>query len=268
MEHLLSQWGVIRGRLKGKNVFLFLDYDGTLTPIVETPDKAIMSGEAIDELSLITQCPDCITAIVSGRSIINIRSLVPVEGIILAGNHGLEIQGTAIGSHVFVPDAMHGIIQEIKIKLQEALGSVPGLLIEDKRWTLSCHYRQVLQEDVARVRAVFNEVTRLFQKDGKIYVAEGKKVLEVRPSVEWGKGKAILWLLNKQLFGNTKDIVPIYVGDDVTDIDAFKVLQDKGITVWVGKEPQFTTGYFLKDTTEVIGFLKKLRALLLEKEDA
>ena len=263
----MRQWELIRSRLQGKNVFLFLDYDGTLTHIAETPDEAVMSEEAIDELSFIAKCSNCVTAIVSGRSIVNMRSLVPVEGIIFAGNHGLEIYGTAIGSHVFVSDEMLGIIQEIKIKLQEALGAVPGFLIEDKRWTLSCHYRKVSSENVALVKGMFKEVVDSFQKDGKIYVVEGKKVLEVRPSVEWDKGRAVLWLLNKQLFGNNKEVVPVYAGDDVTDIDAFRVLQDNGITVWVGKEPKFPTGYFLNDTTEVIEFLRKLKALLVKKDD-
>ncbi|MFH0941204.1 MAG: trehalose-phosphatase [Candidatus Omnitrophota bacterium] len=272
MEHLLSQWELIRSRLKKKNVFLFLDYDGTLTPIAETPDEAVISGEAMDALSFVAKCPNCVIAVVSGRSIVDIRALVPIEGLIYAGNHGLEIQGTAIGSYVFVPEAMHGIIQEIKIKLQEAIVSVPGLFVEDKKWSLSCHYRKVSPEDVALAKAMFKEVVHSFQEDGKIYVVEGKKVLEVRPSVEWDKGKAVLWLLDKYLFGNNfdnnKEVIPVYLGDDATDIDAFKALQDKGITVWVGREPKFPTGYFLKDTTEVIEFLQKLKALLAEKEDA
>lgn len=264
MEHLLSRSETIKSRITGKNVFLFLDYDGTLTPITETPEEAIMSREALDELFFIAKCPHCLTAVISGRSLENIRAIVPVSGLIYAGNHGLEVYGAAIGTHVFAPKTARENIQKIKIKLQKTLGSIQGFLLEDKEWTLSCHFRKVSKKDTVLLKSIFNEVVRSFQKNAEIRVVEGKEVLEVRPSVDWNKGKTVEWLLNKRLFASNQQIVPVYVGDDITDIDAFKILQNRGITVWVGKEPKFQTGYSLKDSAEVIELLKKLRSILLE----
>ena len=267
MENLLCQWDLIKNRIKGKNISLFLDYDGTLAPIVEQPEDAIMSSEMRDMLSFISTVPGVIVSIISGRSIEDIARRVNIPEIIYVGNHGLQIRGETTGLKDFVPTAYQAVISEISGKLKDAVGRVDGVFAENKFLTLSCHYRLVSDENVSYVKSLFEAVVAPYVKAGQVYVVEGKKVLEVRPSVGWDKGKAVLWLLDRRLLGNNKEAISIYIGDDVTDIDAFKVLQDKGITVWVGTEPKFSTGYFLKDTFEVIEFLEKLMALLLSREE-
>jgi trehalose-phosphatase len=268
MENLLSQWGLVKEQIKGKNVLLFLDYDGTLAPIVGHPEDATMSSDMRDTLSFLSVAQNIVTIVISGRAIEDIAGRVSIAEIIYVGNHGFQIRSEAIGSQDFAPVGYQAVISEMAKKLRKAVGKLDGVLIEDKHLTLSCHFRLVRDEDVPYARSLFEVVVLPYVKAGQVRIVEGKKVMEIRPLADWDKGKAVLWFLGKKLFVNHEEVVPIYVGDDATDIDAFKALQGKGITVWVGKEPKFPTGYCLKDTTEVGEFLKKLRVLSLGKEDA
>jgi trehalose 6-phosphate phosphatase len=86
----------------------------------------------------------------------------------------------------------------------------------------------------------------------------GKKVLEVCPPVNWDKGKAVLWLLHNMSFSENTPVLPIYIGDDITDEDAFKLLKGSGLTVFVGKPKKSNAEYYIKDTNEVLSFLSWL----------
>lgn len=264
MKNLLEAWGSVKESFMGKNIFLFLDYDGTLTPIVERPEDALLSGEVRDVLSLLSVIPFCRIAVISGRSRDDIVRLVDVGRLVYAGNHGLEIRGDEIGYQTFVPEGSRDVIRGVRDILLKASTRLQGVLVEDKGPTLSFHYRMSPESDLDYIKAVFKESIKQQLADKKIRIVEGKKVFEVRPALDWDKGKAVLWLLERGLFGNNKPVVPVYIGDDTTDEDAFKVLAGKGLSVWVGQEQRIKTDYFLKDPGEVFKFLQLVRVLFLK----
>ncbi|HAJ57077.1 MAG TPA: trehalose-phosphatase [Candidatus Omnitrophica bacterium] len=264
MENLLRNWDLIKKELLDKNIFLFLDYDGTLTPIVGRPEDAVLSAQARGLLSSLSNLPSCRVAIISGRSVENIAAMVGLNKLIYAGNHGLEIRGQGVGSQIFTPDGFRDIIKGVRDLLLKACSRFEGVIIEDKGPTLSFHYRMSPEADIALIKGFFKESVKRRVAEGKIRIVEGKKVFEVRPAIDWDKGRAVQWLLDKGLFGDGRPVVPVYIGDDTTDEDAFRVLAGNGLTVWVGQGQKVETDYFLEDTGQVLEFLEKVRFLKIE----
>ena len=266
MDYLFAKWDKIKGELSNKFIFLFLDYDGTLTPIVEIPDKAVISKESRELLKKLSKSPNCALAIISGRSLSDIKGIVGLKDIIYAGNHGLEIEGPKIKFESQVSPRLKSIIRYIYKDAVSKLAKIKGVLIEDKGLTISIHYRLVDEKDVHRFLSIFNEITDLYLVRGKIKINPGKKVYEIRPPVMWDKGKVVLWLLARQQFLSGKNkIFPVYIGDDVTDEDAFKVLKKKGLTIFVGEKAGSAAQYYLKTTEEVTEFLRLISDLIVSK---
>ena len=138
--------------------------------------------------------------------------------------------------------------------------------MEDKGVTLSVHYRMVGRDKEFLVRRIFEYVCLPYRRQNRIKIYEGKKVLEVRPPVEWDKGKAALWLLRKQeILKGKGGVLPVYLGDDSTDEDAFSALKNKGITVYVGNPQSTAAQYCLADTTEVTELLQHMICGAYEK---
>ena len=257
MEYLFSHWGKLKDRLTDKFVLLLLDYDGTLTPIVETPDKAIISKERKDLLDKLSTSPHCRVAIISGRSLSDIKAIVGLKDIIYVGNHGLEIEGPKIKFESQVSPRLKSIIRHIYEDAVSKLSKIKGVLIEDKGLTISVHYRLVDKQDIQEFLSIFNEITYPYIVRDKIKINSGKKVYEIRPPVMWDKGKVVLWLLARQQFLLERNgILPVYIGDDVTDEDVFKVLKNKGLTIFVGEQASSGAQYYLKTTEEVTEFLR------------
>jgi trehalose-phosphatase len=148
-------------------------------------------------------------------------------------------------------------LRRIKVRLEKELSGIKGVFVEDKKPSLALHYRLANKADVVFIKTVFYETTIMFLINNKIRIRKGKKVIEVNPPLNWDKGKVILWLLaRQQLASKGSDVLPIYIGDDVTDEDAFKVLKRKGLTVFVGKPSNSKANYYLKNSKEVIKFLR------------
>ena len=266
MEYLFSHLNKLKNRLSGKFILLFLDYDGTLTPIVETPDKAVISKERKDLLDKLSANPHCRVAIISGRSLSDIKALVGLKDIIYAGNHGLEIEGPKIKFESQVSPRLKSIIRHIYEDAVSKLSKIKGALIEDKRLTISVHYRLVDKKDIQEFLGIFNEITGPYIARGKIKINSGKKVYEIKPPVMWDKGKVVLWLLARQQFLLERNkILPVYIGDDVTDEDAFKALKKKGLTILVGEQTSSEAQYYLKTTEEVTEFLRLISDLSVSK---
>jgi len=249
----LQAWDEIAARLDTSRPAVFLDYDGTLTPIVSQPEDAILSNEMRGVLRELADL--CTVAIVSGRDREDVEPKVDIDGLVYAGSHGFDIKGPDLrleyeGGRSALPD-----LKEAEDELKARLDGVPGARVERKRFAIANHYRNVAEEDVSRVERAVREVA---ERHERLRVSGGKKVLELRPDIEWDKGRAVLWLLEAlQLDG--EDVLPFYVGDDVTDEDAFKVLEDHGVGVLVGS-PSYKTSatYGVRDTPEVREFLQKL----------
>ncbi len=168
MEHLFFQLNKLKDSLKDKFIFLFLDYDGTLTPIVESPDKAIIPRKTMEILRDLSKIPHCKVAIISGRALKDIKNKIGLEGIIYAGNHGLEIDGPKIKFKVPVSPGYMTILKKIKAILKKKLSKIRGIVIEDKGLTLSVHYRLVDIKDVWLVKTVFHETLAHYIVSNKI----------------------------------------------------------------------------------------------------
>ena len=241
----------ILAEARGRRFAIFLDYDGTLTPIVETPDRALLSHDArrlIAELAEV--CP---VAIVSGRDLRDIRKLVGIDSLIYAGSHGFEITGPgglqveheAAGAYLPSLDAAERA-------LKDGLRGMRGCLVERKRFSIAVHYRLVADEEVSAVEKAVNEAADGHQGLRKTY---GKKVFELQPALEWNKGEAVLFLLS-ELRLDGKDVLPLFIGDDVTDEDAFRALRRRGISVVVRDQVGPTEArYTLRSPDEVRDFL-------------
>jgi trehalose-phosphatase len=243
---------------------LLSDYDGTLTPIVSRPDEAILPPEVKDRLITLVEKPFFSVGIISGRSLSEVRTLVSIEGIYYAGNHGLEIEGP--GLRFINPEAKAArvALKDVARQLSAKLAGVEGVIVEDKGLSLSLHYRLVREDEVARVVEIFHRITSPWLDDRKIRVTSGKKVWEVRPSIDWHKGKAVETIVKEmKAFLKLEQLLTIYLGDNTTDEDAFRVVhRPKGWSIFVGKAKQATQAdYFLDSTSEVATFLSRLLEL-------
>ncbi|OGC25707.1 trehalose-phosphatase [candidate division WOR-1 bacterium RIFOXYB2_FULL_42_35] len=228
---------------------LLLDYDGTLTPIVSRPELATLTPERRKLLKQLANNKNFKIALVSGRTLSSLKAIVKIPGLIYIGNHGFEINFK--NKLIVQPEAAKAIptLKLILKKLKEELRPIIGVIVEDKKYTLSFHFRSVEAKMVPKVKKIFWQVVKPYLK--KIRVTKGKKVFEVRPPLDWHKGQAVLWLL-KQLKGG---YLPIYIGDDVTDEDAFKAIKQ---SYRVGRKKKSYARHTLRNVTEVYRFLGTL----------
>ncbi|WVZ66744.1 hypothetical protein U9M48_015928 [Paspalum notatum var. saurae] len=342
---------------KGKQVVMFLDYDGTLSPIVKDPDSAVMSEEvsrvrlrsrACSVCSLMptkyqaTHMRDAVrgvaehfpTAIVSGRCRDKVFNFVKLAELYYAGSHGMDIKGPTaqskhtkakaeavlcqpaseflpvideVGNHhrclnlraahttrscletpVAVPcvstplcrcrrarhrhrqpppgfrfrrrDVLRFVSPALQVyrALTARTASVPGARVENNKFCLSVHFRCVQEE---KWRGLEDQVRSVLKEYPDLRLTRGRKVLEIRPSIKWDKGNALQFLLESLGFADSNNVFPIYIGDDRTDEDAFKVLRSmgQGIGILVSKIPKETSAsYSLREPSEVKEFLHRL----------
>ncbi len=241
----------IRGLLEGRRTAVFLDYDGTLTPIVSRPEEAFLSQEmraAVRRLSRL--CP---VAIISGRDRERLKEFVGLDGVYYAGSHGLDIEGPeGSGLRNDVGSEFGGVIQRFSARMEGDVLGVPGALVERTAYTAAVHYRLAPPE---RVRDVEAAVDRALLEFPTLRKTHGKMVFEVRPQLDWDKGTAVTWLLEALGLGG-EGTVPIYIGDDVTDEDAFQTIREQGVGVLVSERVRETSArYMLRDTAEARWFL-------------
>jgi trehalose-phosphatase len=242
----------------GERLAVFLDYDGTLTPIVSHPENAWLSESMRQTLrSLAGRVP---VAILSGRDLDDVRGRVHVDGIVYAGSHGFDIAGAG-GVHRELGAAYLPVLDAAEAELREALDEIPGAQLERKHFSVAAHYRNVNENDVSNVALAVEAVTATHRELRRM---DGKKVYELLPDIDWNKGKAVLWLLETlELESRPRGIRPIFIGDDRTDEDAFCALEKRGIGILVSEQPQATAAsYWLKNPDDVECFLRELIARL------
>jgi alpha,alpha-trehalase len=233
---------------------LFLDYDGTLTPIVRHPDEAVLSDTMRATLQRLVKT--CELAIISGRDLADVRARVGIDGIWYAGSHGFDIVGPE-GERSEYQEGIDylPLLDRAERRLREAVAEVPGCLVERKRFSLAVHYRQVAEPRLDAVRQAVEQAQATIPG---LRLSRGKKVLELQPDIDWDKGKALRWLM-RTLEIDAARFVPVYIGDDVTDEDAFRELADDGVGILVSREPQPTRArYRLEDPDQVARFLQRL----------
>ena len=255
MKYLFDCWKEIEKKISQKKVFLLLDYDGTLAPIVKNPEKVKHSkemGVLLKEIS--RKLP---FAIISGRSLEKIKELVGIENVFYAGNHGLEVEG--IQKKFIHPTALRIAPSLRKIYKDLKKIRIKGIFVEDKKLTISFHYRAVPKGKIALAKKKFEKIVKPRLKKG-LRIEEGRKRLDVKPDVDWNKGKAVKLILK---IYDRKKILPICLGDDKTDEDAFLALK-RGITIWIKSREIKVRGakYYLKNISEVKEFLNQLNKII------
>jgi trehalose 6-phosphate phosphatase len=217
-------------RLRGRRPAVFLDYDGVLTPIVPRPEDAIMTSEMREIVrSLAARCPVCV---VSGRDRGVVAELMGLDDLVIAGSHGFDIHDPARG--VIEHDASRGwedLVAEVTERVRTAAAEIEGTQVEPKHASVAVHDRHVADADRPRVQELVDAV--LDEHPGELKVTPGKFVHEIQPKIDWNKGKAVDHLIGV-LDLDHPDVVPIYLGDDVTDEDAFRALAERGGD---GREP-------------------------------
>lgn len=238
-------------------VALYLDFDGTLSPIVARYDDANLTEDVRDTLVQLALDPRFTVAIVSGRSIADLRHRVRVPGLIYAGNHGLEIEGLGLSFRASEASGASGRLAAVVAQVQESLRTIPGAEVENKGLTASVHFRNVKPEQWASVAAIVKG--EVATDDPLLVLRDAKMVIEIRPRVRWNKGEGVLWI-RREL--GLKSALEIFIGDDKTDEDAFELLPE-AFTIHVGAGPT-AARYRLADTDEVEVLLK----CVLDKKDS
>ena len=260
MKHLARAWSRIKKDISGKAVYLFLDFDGTITPIRRRPGDVKLSKGTRKLLEKLVSQENISVAMISGRELKELKRLVKVKGIVYAGNHGLEAEGP--GFKFTAPKVLKAkkVIGGLKEKLKKELRPFKGTLVEDKKLTLSVHFRMADLSRLGEIKRRFRKITAPHLSHGQIVITTGKMVWEVRPPIRWGKGEIVSELLEKEKKKIKKDIMPFYIGDDRTDEDAFRALGRKAYTVKVGKPTDRLSSarYYLRGVEEVRELLKKV----------
>ena len=218
------------GFLNGLPLALFVDYDGTLTPIVDHPSRALLSDNTRAALRTLESRPDTDVTVVSGRALAGVRELVGVEGLTYAGNHGMEIVGP--GLEPFRHEALAGFEEKTE-ELARSLDEIgaPGAWVEKKGATLTFHFREA-EESAHHDLA---EDARLRIEAAGFDLRDAHCAVEARPPIAWDKGRAVLHVLRNRYGPDWAESVRvIYIGDDQTDEDALHILAGLGVTFRVG----------------------------------
>jgi trehalose 6-phosphate phosphatase len=248
-SHLTAIWASIS---HAPEVSLFLDFDGTLTPITESPAEARLSPPVRRTLKALSARDDLLVVLISGRALSDLRERTGISGIVYAGNHGLEISGRGVEFVEPSAEIKSRFLLPICESLEESLRAVPGASVERKRLTASVHYRRAAPERAPEiekmVRAAVAPAASLFRIDA------GKMVWEIVPRTNWHKGAAICWI-NSRLAGT--EPVSVIMGDDTTDETGFQ-LSPEDITIHVGEPRGTSAKYYVGDTGGVHEFLTGL----------
>ncbi|NWG09575.1 MAG: trehalose-phosphatase [Nitrososphaerales archaeon] len=252
MKYLFDCWHEIEEFMRPyRRTYILTDYDGTLTPIVDYPDQAILNPNVRDLLKSLVKDRRFILAIITGRTLKEIIQLIGIEGAYYIGNHGLEIKGPSLTFVHPMTEKLSLIISKICNDMKSKFESNHGVIVEDKGMTASIHYRMAPKNMTGEIKKVVRNTVRSYED---FEIRHGKMVVEIRPKVLWDKGDAVLWLVRKL----GEDGIPIYIGDDKTDEDAFRKI-DRGLTILVSKRRRHSNArYYLKSAEDVHEFLYRL----------
>jgi trehalose 6-phosphate phosphatase len=236
----------------GEHAVLFLDFDGTLAPLQEDPTAVSLSPSM---RAVLERCSACFALyFVSGRSLADIRARVNIPGARYAGNHGMEWWDGARNGNAPISDAARADVREALAALLP-LAETPGARVEDKGLSATLHYRAVAPAIVETVRAQAAEILRPIVARGHVEALQQKMLVDVRP-LGWHKGDFIRFAMEE----TSEHGFPIFIGDDSTDEDAFRMIQS-GITIHVGTGDGSAAQYSLESIDAVQSFLERLVAL-------
>lgn len=229
LPHALRDSQQFAQRLAGRRPAVFLDYDGTLTPIVDRPEEAVISDSMRDAVRRLAK--RATVCVVSGRDRLVIAQWMGIDGLVIAGSHGFDIgdprdgfgdpRDGAVGHDVVT--GLEDLLSTVTDRLRIEVEPVQGAVVEPKRFSVAVHYRLVAPQERRYVKAVVD--TLLADYPDQLKVTPGKMVYEIQPKVDWNKGKAVQYLRHA-LHVDGEEFVPLYLGDDITDEDAFRALKE------------------------------------------
>lgn len=225
-EHALA--GRVHRAACGRHLLVLLDFDGTLSEFQPDPAAVQLPERRRAVLRQLRQ--RATVGVISGRRLEDVRGRVGLDGIVVAGLHGLEIEG--LGEWFVHPDlaAASASIVQATADLREKIRDLPGVFVEDKGASVALHFREADADAQREAVDLFAAAAAAPVECGRLRVMRGSYVLELLPNIDWNKGHAVLWIAERarRLHGDT---YIVYVGDDVTDQDAFAVVEAEGLPI-------------------------------------
>lgn len=248
MTPMLQAPDCVKDRIaQAEQLSLFLDYDGTLADFAPTPEHVNPDPGVIDLVTRLSRHPRIRVAVISGRRLSHVEKLVPVPGALLAGTYGVELRlpdGERVDrvSH----DEVRPVLEEIKPHWERLIAhqdgtrpgrGVQGFFLEDKDWALAIHARYADDDEAEEVLDRARRMANQAASSDLFRVLGGHRFLEIGPTLAH-KGKTVDYLLDRYPWSGA---LPLYVGDDDKDEEAFGVIQARGgIAIVVSEEPRET----------------------------
>lgn len=260
LPHAIAHIESIQSIINDRTPVLFLDFDGTLAPIVKNPEDAMLTAEIRETISSLRDLIP--VAVVSGRDRADVKEKIGLENLIYAGSHGFDIVGPG-DMHLQFEGGVKALaaLDKAEDNLKVLLEGVDGVKVERKKYAIAVHFRNVAKDQVTFVKEM---VARELEKHGELREGTGKAIIELKPDVDWHKGKAILWIMETLGYGK-QHYAPFFIGDDITDEDALKVVKEDGVGILVDDHGEETAAAFgLNDPEDVAVFLKRFLTELEE----
>lgn len=219
------QQAVLAHLRQGGHVTLFLDYDGTLIPIAPTPAEALPDPDLLELLKQLCEKPPLRTVILSGRPLEDLQRMLPVQGLIIAGLYGVEMQ---MGDSTVLREPSHDAVRQRIVQVRDSweklAGGLQGFLLEDKGQAIALHARWADAEPARRVLAAARTQATDIIDTQTFRILDGDRYIEVAP-VSADKGETVDWLLSH--YPIARDL-PVGFGDDNKDEAAFAVIRRRG----------------------------------------
>jgi trehalose 6-phosphate phosphatase len=221
----------VRRLIRGRHLLLLSDFDGTLSEFVADPAAVRLSEPRRETLLALQARPATTVGVVSGRRLDDVRSRTRLgDGAFYAGLHGLEIEGA--GERFVHPEVAvtTAVIERLRVQLETQFAGADGVLIEDKALSVTVHYREASPDTAARTPALAEQLARAELETGRLRVMRGACILEFLPNIAWDKGSAVQWI-SERVAARAGETFTVYLGDDVTDEDAFRAVRGRGLAI-------------------------------------
>lgn len=243
----------VRRRAKGRHLVLLLDFDGTLCEFEADPAAVRLPEARRNAIARIQE--HATVGIVSGRRMEDVAGRCGLDNAIVAGLHGLEIDG--LGERYVHPDLekASAAVAEVTGALRAVAAGIPGAFVEDKGASVALHFREADAEGQRAALDAFASAAEPHMAGGRLRVMRGSYVLELLPNIEWNKGNAVQWILER-IERQKGPVFAVYIGDDVTDQDAFAAIEHDGLPI--AASDRVTANVHLDGPVGVERFLRAL----------